>query len=119
MFHLACLYQVFDGSGGLFNGSVGVDAMLVEEVNGVRLQTRERGFNDQLDVVGMAVERCPFTVVVGIRFKSELGGDDEVFAERGEGLADHLFVDVGPIDFGGIEEDYAALNGGSNELNGF
>jgi hypothetical protein len=116
--HLACLYQVFDGSGGILNGSVGVDAMLVEEVNGVRLQTRERGFNDQLNVVGVAVERCPFTVVVGIGSESELGGDDDLFAERGEGFADQLFIDVGPIDFGGIKEVYASFNGGSDELDG-
>ncbi len=50
--------------------------MLVEEVDGVALQTFERRFDDLLDVVGTAIARSPFAAVIRICFKSELGGDD-------------------------------------------
>lgn len=37
VFHFARLNKVFDGPGGLFDGRVGVDAMLVEQVDSVGL----------------------------------------------------------------------------------
>jgi hypothetical protein len=53
--------EVFDGSGDVFDGDVGVDAVLVEEVDGVDVEALERGVGDLADVVGLAVEalgRC-------------------------------------------------------------
>ena len=117
--YLACLDQILDGAGGFFDGRIGIDAMLVEEVDGVGLQTLERAFDDLLDVVGAAVGGCPLAVVVGIGLESELGGDDDVFAEGSESFADDFFVDVGAVDFGGVEEGDAALDGGADELDGF
>ncbi len=63
VFDLACLNQFLDGAGGVFDGSVGVDAMLIEEVDGVGLQALERAFDDLLDVVGAAVGSGPFAAV--------------------------------------------------------
>ena len=54
-----------------------------------------------------------------VGLKAELGGDDDVFAEGRESFADDFFVDVGAVDFGGVEEGDAALNGGADELDGF
>src|ERR1039457_5648124 len=119
MLYLACLNQVFDCAGGLFDGSVGVDAMLVKEVDSVGFKTFERGFDDLPDVLGTAVEGCPLTAVLGIGLKAELGGDDDLVAERSESFARDFFVDVGTVDFGGIEESDAALDGGADELDGF
>ena len=50
---------------------------------------------------------------VGIRPKieSELGGDDHLAFEGRKGFADQLFVDKGAIDFGGIKERDAAIDG--------
>ena len=74
--YLACLNEVFDGPGSLFDGRVLVDAVLVEEVDGVGLQTLERSFDDLLDVVGTAVGCSPLAIIIRIGLKTELGGDD-------------------------------------------
>jgi hypothetical protein len=99
--YLACLDQVFYGTGGLFDGSVGVDAMLVEQVDSVGLQTFERGFDNLLDVIGTAVGRGPLPVIVWIGLKTELGSDYDFFAEWSESFADDFFIDIGAVDFGG------------------
>jgi hypothetical protein len=79
--HLACLDELFDGAGSVFDWSVGVDAMLIEEIDGVGLQALERTFDDLLDVVGPAVGRGPLAVIVRIRLKAKLGGNDDVPAK--------------------------------------
>ena len=43
---LACCDQVLHGAGDVFDGHVGVDAVLIEEIDGVDLQALERGFGD-------------------------------------------------------------------------
>ncbi len=116
---LACGDEVFDGPGGVFDGGVGVDAVLVVEVDDVGLEALEGGFDDLLDVFGLAVGGGPLAVVVGVGLKAELGGDDDIFAEGREGFADDFFIDVGAVDFGGVEEGDAALDSGADELDGF
>ena len=103
--------EVADGAGGVFDGGVLVDAVLVEEVDGVGLEALEGGFDDLLDVVGLAVGGGPFVVVCGVGLEAELGGDDDVLAEGSKGFADDLFVEVGAVDFGGVEEGDAAFDG--------
>ena len=54
-FTLPDLDQILDGASSVFDGSVGVDAVLVKEVDGVGSQTFKRGFDDLLDMVRAAV----------------------------------------------------------------
>ena len=117
VFHFACLDQVLDGAGGVFDGRVGVDAVLVKKVDRVGLKALERAFDHLLDVVGTAVGRSPLAVIVGIGLKAELGGDDDVFAEGRQCFAHDLFIDIGAINFGGVEEGDATLDGRADELN--
>ena len=46
---------------------------------------------------------------------AELGGDHDLVAERREGFADELLVRERAIDFGGIEEGDAALDGRADQ----
>jgi hypothetical protein len=50
-------------------------------------------------------------VAVGVDVEAELGGDDDLVADGREGFADELFVDEGAVDFGGVEEGDAAVDG--------
>ncbi len=50
-----------------------------------------------------------------VRREAELGGDHDVAAERGEGLADEFFVDERAVRHGGVEERDAALHGGPDD----
>jgi hypothetical protein len=53
-------------------------------------------------MVRAAVEAASVEVV------AELGGDDDVLAERGQRLADQLLIGERAINFGGVEEGDAA-----------
>ena len=66
MLYLACLDQILYGTGSLLNGSVWIDAMLVEELISVRLQALQRAFGDLLNMVGPAVGCRPLVIVAGI-----------------------------------------------------
>ena len=45
-----------------------------------------------------------------IEVEAELGGDHDLVAEGRERLADQVLVGERPVDFGGVEEGYAALD---------
>ena len=81
---LPCLNQVLDGAGDVFDRHVGVDSVLVEEVDDIDLEPLERGVGDLSDVLGAAVEALPAGASVGIEIESELGGDDHLVAEGSE-----------------------------------
>ena len=49
---LACVDQLADGAGGLFDGYVGVEAVLVEQVDLLNAEPGERALDDLADVVG-------------------------------------------------------------------
>jgi hypothetical protein len=53
---LAGLDEVFDCPGDVFNGHIGVDAMLVEEVDDAGVKALERGVRDFFDVLRAAVQ---------------------------------------------------------------
>ena len=99
---LAGVDQLVDRSGDVFDRDVGVDAVLVEQVERVDLEPLEGGFGDLLDVFGSARQADLATVVV--EGEPELRGDHDLTAERGEGFADELFVDERAVDLGGVEE---------------
>ena len=52
---LALLNQVLHRSGDIFDRHVGIDAVLIEEVNDVGLEPLQRGFGNFLDVFRPAV----------------------------------------------------------------
>jgi hypothetical protein len=70
-------------------------------------------------MAGATIGCCPFAAAVRVRFEAEFGCDDDFVPEGSESFADQFFVDVWAVDFGCIEEGNAALNGGSNKLDGF
>jgi len=45
----------------------------------------------------------------------ELGRDRDAIAERREGFPDELFVRIGAVSFGGVEERHAPLDGSANQ----
>jgi hypothetical protein len=79
--------------------------VLVEQVDRVDAEALQAGVGDALDVVGAAVEAG--LLAVGVEREAELGGDDDLLAQRGEGLADELFVVERAVDLGGVEEGNA------------
>ena len=112
--------EVFDGARDVFDRDVRIDAMLVEEVDAVGAETLEGGVGDGLDVIGAGVEtgRGFHGAAIELRgnVPAELGGDDDVVADVVEGFAEELFVGEWAVDFGGVEEGDAAVDGGVEEV---
>ena len=105
--------QLPDGPGHVLHRHVGIDAVLVEEVDAVGAQPLERGFEDRADLLGPAIQAAGTGAV---QVEAELGGDHHLVADGLERLADHFFILVGAIDLGGIEEGDAAVERGADHL---
>jgi hypothetical protein len=85
--------------------------VLIEEIDGIDLESLQGPFSDLLDVLGPTIQAHPPRSAVGVEFKPELGGDHHLAVERGEGFAHELLVVERAVDFGGIEERDAIFNG--------
>src|SRR5205807_105346 len=85
VFKLALPDQVFHGSGNIFDRHVGIDAVLIEQVDDVGLKALERGIGDLLDVFWTTVETYLFSGV-RINFEPELGCYHHFPMERSEGF---------------------------------
>src|SRR5439155_15882647 len=114
VFHLSLPDQVSDGSCHVFDRHVGVDTVLVIEIDDVGLEPFQRPLDALLDALGPAVLHL---VPAGITSDPELGGDHHLSAHRRQRLPDELFVGVRTVDFGGIEERDAALDGRADQRN--
>lgn len=91
--HLAGSDQFGDGAGDVLDRYLGVDAMLVEQVEGIDTQAAQGGVGDTGDLLGAAVEADGLPA---FNAPPELGRDHNLIAQRGEGFPDEFFVDVGP-----------------------
>ena len=106
---LPCLDQLLHRPRDVLDGHVRVDAVLIEQVDGVDVEPLERRLRDLLDVLGPAVEARLLAVRVDV--EPELGGDHHLLADRRERLAHQLLVRERAVDFGGVEEGDAEVDG--------
>ena len=105
------------GSKGVFNGDVGIDAVLVVEVDVVEVEAFEAGVAGLADVFGAAVDAEEFAV--GAAHVAELGGEDDVVAAVADGAADELLVASGAVHVCGVEEVESGVEGAVDDLDGF
>src|SRR5437667_1726986 len=96
---LACPNQVLHRSRHVFDRHIRVNAVLVEQIDGINLEALERSLGDPLDLFWPAVEACQTSLRLGIDFPSELGGDHHLPTERFERFAHQFFVDVRAVGF--------------------
>ena len=111
MLHLAGLDQFPHRSGHVLHRHVGVDPVLVKEVDPVGAQALQRGLGDRPDVFGAAVDALRRVAAE----EPELGGDHDFIAERGDGLAEQLLVGALAIGFGRVEKGDATLERAANQ----
>ena len=109
--HLAGLDQLLDRAGDVLDRHVGVDPVLVEEVDACRCRAARSEASATCLMCSGRLFR-PALLAVGVEVEAELGGDHDLVADRGERLAHQLLVDERPVDLGGVEEGDAALDGG-------
>ena len=104
---LAGLDELGHGADGLLDRDGLVDAVLVVEVDVVDAEALQRGVAGRADVVGAAVDADHGAV--GEALVAELGGELDLVAPAGDGLADELLVGEGAVHVGGVEEGHAEV----------
>ncbi len=114
---LACFDQARHGADGVFDGSIGIDAMLVVEIDVIDVEALQAGIAGFADVVGLAVDGAD-AGVAGIADDAELGGEHDLVAPALDGASDEFFVG-GAIHVGGIEEGDAEFEGAMDGGDGF
>ena len=102
MAHLARLDELLDRAGDVLDRHVGVDAMLVQQVDRVDPQPPQGRLGGPPDVLGPAGQAEAAALV--IEGEPELGGDHHVAPERGQRLADEFLVDERAVHLGRVEE---------------
>jgi hypothetical protein len=115
MLYLAGCDQILDGSRGVLDRYIGVDAVLIVKVDDIGPQPLEGTFHSALDLFRRAI--CPLrtAAAVGIDIESELGGDHQLFAEGLKRLADKFFIGEGAVYLCCVEKSDAAFDGGVEE----
>ncbi len=105
VFHFSFLNQVLHRAGYVFDGHIGVRAVLVEKINSLYPQSLERGFSHALDLFGPTIQAGSGAwPPVAIVFEAELGGDHHFIAKRLQRFAHQVFVGERPVDFRRIEK---------------
>src|SRR4029453_9322859 len=77
--------------------------------DGVNPEPMERTVHGLADVLRVAGEA--YLPAFLVESEPELGGDDHLAADGGEGLADELLVHERAVHLGGVEEGHGSLHG--------
>ena len=107
---LPAVDQVLDRAGDLLDRHVGVDPVLVVQVDHVEPEPAQRALDGAGDVLG-AQHPAARLALDRVDVLGELGGDHDLVGVRGERLTDELLVGVRPVDLGGVEERDAEVDG--------
>src|SRR4249919_250042 len=105
MLDLAFGDQVPDSAGDILHWHVGIDAMLVEQVDAIGAQALQRGVRRQADSFRTAVHALRG---IAVR-KTKLGGKHYTVSNGCQGLAHKLLVRALAVSFCSVEEGHAAL----------
>src|SRR4029450_10066301 len=107
--HLAFLNQVLYRLRHAFDWHVGIDAVLIEQIDNIGPKSFQRSVGDFLDMLGPAIEADLLTF--GTNFETEFGGYHYLPAEWSQRFADQFFVCKRTVHFSGIKKCYAELDG--------
>ena len=105
--HLTLGDKILDGARHLLDRHIGIDPVLIEEVNRVDPQALQRLFGDLPDALGPAVESA---AAAGAEIEAELRGDDHAALEWLKSLADQALIRERPVDFGRVKESHATFD---------
>jgi hypothetical protein len=114
---LALIDQIPRRARDVLYGDLGVDPVLVEQIDGLDPQPPERLLGDLPDMFGSAVqERAALhAACVAGGIETELGPYGHLPPEGLQGLANQLFIDEGAVNFGGVEEGDAPFHRGADQ----
>src|SRR5882672_10302097 len=96
-------HQLSHRADGIFDRGIGIDAMLIIEIDNVGSEALQTGFASGTDVFGRSGYFAPGRIV-GRSHDSELGGDGDFVAPSANRSADQLLVAMRSISVRGIPE---------------
>ena len=108
MLHLAFRDQLPDRAGHILDRHVGIDPVLVEQIDDFDAEPLQRGVGNSR---GYARAGCSCPALAVLDAEAELGGDHHLVADRPQRLADNLLIGEGTVDLGRVEEGHAPIDG--------
>ena len=116
VFDLAFANQVLHRARDVLDRNVRVDAVLIEQIDPIGLESLQRRVGDLPDVRGPAVQT---RLLAALELEAELRRNHHLIANRAERFPDELFVRERPVGFGGVEERDATVNGRADDRDAF
>ena len=113
--HLAGSNECLHRARHVLDRHLRIDAVLVEQVNGLHLQASQHFVNDLPDVIGPAVQATGALSGLRVDVPAELGRNRHVHANGRNRFADETLVGKWAVDFGRIEVGDAPLERGADE----
>ena len=99
---LPLLDQLRERADGLLDRRLGVDAVLLVEVDGLDAEAAQARLTRLAHVLGAAVDAR--RAAVGVGHEPELGREHDLVAAVADGAAHELLVVPGAVDVGGVEQ---------------
>ena len=112
--HLALLDKISHCASHLFHGDIGIDAVLIEEIDHIGVEPAQGGLGHGADILRPAVQPIGHLAVL----ETELGGDHHLVPERGQRLPQQQLVIAWAISLGGIEEGHPQFMGAADQGDG-
>src|SRR5262249_7100770 len=123
VFHLTFLNEFLHDPGHVFDRYVWINAMLIEQINGIDFEPLERGIGHLFDMVRPAIQTRrslhASRIELGIKIKTEFRRYHDLSTKGGERFAYKLLIRERPVHFSGVEEGDAALDGCAYESDHF
>src|SRR5687768_14092526 len=91
MQNLTFPHQVTDRTSDIFNRHIWIDAVLVEEIDSISVETCEHSLDSLLDMIGTAIESPNHLPCLKIDVPAKLGCDHNLVAEGFNGFAEQTF----------------------------
>ena len=99
--HFALFHQVGHGADRFFDGHVGVDTVLVVQVQRIHPQALQGAVDGVADIVGPAIHPAHYGVG-RVAHNPEFTGQEHLVALAGNSLADQLLIGVRAVHVSGI-----------------
>src|SRR5437879_13329737 len=81
--------EVLHGAGDILDRYIGIDAMLIQQVNPISLETLQRCIGHFFDVFGTTVQASLFAI---LDFEPELSGDHYLVTKWSQRFAHQFFI---------------------------
>src|SRR6185369_4276210 len=104
--------QVLHGTRHVLDWHRWINTMLIEQIDGIGVESPERRLGHLPDVLGPAIRSA---LLVTIKLEAELRRDHYLIPNGCERFAKQLFVFKWPVSFCRIEEGNTAFHGRSNQ----